>query len=422
MNASTLERGEIVPATDDIASSRLAELGEASARTTKPSRFDFQEFPRIPSPRRHPLQAATWLVKASFGLVSLVAVLSITAALPAVNLLALGYLMEIQGRVARSGKFRSAFYLLPAAAHMAGIVLGISLWLLPIRFLAGVARDGWLVAPGGTATWLGTAGLVSASLLVTIHLALAIGCGGSWWRFVRPLRNFRQLRSHLRTGGYWRDAHHAIVEFVASVRLPHLLWLGLIGNVAVYIWLSVPAYLFTILNDVTNRFQIVGFVAGCVTLTITLLWVPFVVTHVATSGRWQAMFELRAVLRLVGQTPFRWALATVVLLASSVVPLLYVALLKNRLPPHNVKWDLTLVFLATVVPARILIGWAYHHASQAERPVTTWLWRIWQAANGCLLCIGVGWYVYFLYVAANAGELGQRAVWQFHALLAPWPF
>ena len=81
-----------------------------------------------------------------------------------------------------------------------------------------------------------------------------------------------------------------------------------------------------------------------------------------------------------------------------------------------------LVFLAAVVPARVLIGWAYHRATQKTRSAPSWPWRIWQGANGVALCIGLAWYVYFLYLVETAGELGQRAVWQFHALLLPLPF
>jgi hypothetical protein len=36
--------------------------------------------------------------------------------------------------------------------------------------------------------------------------------------------------------------------------------------------------------------------------------------------------------------------------------------------------------------------------------------------------MSIGWYVYFLCLAATGGELGQRAVWQFHAMLLPLPF
>jgi len=419
MTASTLERGHSVSLVEDIAPRPPTDRGEIAGQRTIVSRRDFQEFPRIPS---HPLRAVWWLVRACLGLICLVALLALAAAIPVVNVLALGYLMEVQGRVARTGKFRSAFYLLPAAQRLGGILLAVWLWLLPIQFLAGLARDSWLLAPGGTAAWLWTSLLVIASSLTAVHLLLAIGCGGRWWRFARPLSNALRLRACWRSNEYWQDAHHAIYEFMAAFRLPHLLRLGLLGYAAAYVWLVLPALLFTMLNDVTSRWQIIGFVAGCVTLTLTLLWLPLLLAHVAAEGRWRAMFELTTVAKLAGQTPFRWAIATAILFGCSVLPLLYTALFKNQIPAHDVRWDLMLVSLVTVVPARVLVGWVYHRATRRTHSAPSRLWRIWQWTNGAALCFGVGWYVYFLNLATTGGELGQHAVWQFHALLLPLPF
>ena len=94
-----------------------------------------------------------------------------------------------------------------------------------------------------------------------------------------------------------------------------------------------------------------------------------------------------------------------------------------------------LVFLVTAIPARLVIGWVYHRAGQQSPRITAapitaapitaarrWPWRVWQTLNASALCVGVGYYVYFLYLAQTAGELGQRAVWQYQALLQPLPF
>lgn len=411
-----------MPVTDDPVSTPLAVPDETAETRTRMSRQEFQETPKFPSFRNQPRQALVWLSSACVGLLSLVILLAMTAALPVMNLVALGYLMEIQQRVARTGKLRSAFYLLPAARRLVGIVLGVTLWLLPIQFLAGAARDSWLLAPGSTGTWLWTAGLAGSSLLITAHLLLALACGGGWWRFVRPISNVRRLRASSNDREHWRDAHKAIYEFAAAFRIPHLFRLGVLGYAAVYVWLGVPALLFTMLDDPTSRWQIGVFMTGCVAMTLTFLWMPSLLAHVASEGRWRAILEFKTVHKLAGQTPFCWALATAALFATSVLPMLYTALLKNRLPPHDDRWDLMIVFIATVVPARVFVGWVYHRATQKPRSSISWPWRIWQGANGVALCFGVGWYVYFLQLAQTGGELGQRAVWEFQALLLPLPF
>ncbi len=422
MTTPTIENSQVEPADRGMSKCDPVDQPDVDIRQDGLLREDLQEFPRIPSLRRQPLQAIAWLLKAVAGIISVIALFAVAASIPVVNLLAMGYLMEAQGRVSRSGKFRSAFYLLPAASRLVGIAIGTMLWLLPIRFLAAATRDAWLLGPNGTVAWLWTASLATASLLIASHLLLAVSCGGSWWSFVRPLNNIRLLRTRLKSESYLHDAHLAIVEFLAAWHLPHLLWIGLIGFATAYLWLAGPAYFFTILDDLTSRIQVVGFVAGSISLTLVLLWAPFMLAHVAATGNWRAMFEPRTVLRLAGRTPFRWAVATALLLGCSSLPLLYEALFKIRIPPHDARWDIMVVFLVTVVPARILIGWVYHRATQREAREPSWLWRCWQLANGLALCVGVGWYAYFLNLASVGGELGSDAIWQFHAVLLPFPF
>ncbi|MGZ0167542.1 MAG: hypothetical protein ACKVII_26770, partial [Planctomycetales bacterium] len=320
MTTSTLGRDKPVPVAEDTDLTPVAVPGVTAETRTRTSRHEFRETPKIPSVSDQPRQALVWILNACVGLFSLVALLALTAAIPVVNLLALGYLMEIQKRVIQTGKLRSAFYLLPAARRLVGIVLGVTLWLLPIQILAGAARDSWLLAPGTTGTWLWTAGLAGASMLITAHLLLALACGGGWWRFVRPLSNIRRLRATSKSGEYWRDAHEAIFEFAAAFRFPHLFRLGILGYAAVYVWLAVPTLLFTMLDDPTSRWQIAVFITGCVAMTLTFLWMPLLLAHVAAEGRWRAIIEFKTVRKLAGHTPFCWAIGTAILFATSVLP------------------------------------------------------------------------------------------------------
>lgn len=392
--------------------------GEAAPPTLP---HDWQELSRIPSPRQRPLAAIGWIFQAAAGLASLIILLAIAASIPLVNLLALGYLLEIQARVARSGKLRSAFFLLPAAQRLGSMSLAIWLWLLPIHFLAEGTHDAWLLAPDGTAAWFWTAALVVSGLLISIHLLLAIACGGSWWRFFRPLNNAARLRAGLRNGGYWQQADAEIGRFVGALDAVQLIRLGILGSFAAYLWLAVPTLLFTMLEDVTNRTQIAAFVLGYSALTLTLPWIPMLLVHVAVERRWRAIVELGAASRLALQSPFRWMFTTAILMACSTLPLLYVALLKNKIPPHATRWDLMLVFLVTVGPARVLVGWTYHRANQIGRSAASWWRRGWQAINVVTMLAASGCYVYFLNLAAIGGELGRNAIWQLHLVLLPFP-
>src|SRR5262245_36568706 len=89
-----------------------------------------------------------WTIRSLFGIVSLVLMLAVVAAIPIVNFLALGYLLEVEGRVARSGRLRDAFPLVDLAPRLGSMVLGMLLWLVPLRLLAGAAADARLIEAG----------------------------------------------------------------------------------------------------------------------------------------------------------------------------------------------------------------------------------------------------------------------------------
>jgi hypothetical protein len=419
-NAGDRDISVLAPDVHDAATP--LDAGESPSAGALLKRRAWQEFPPIRSFRREPFLACVWIVRAVVASICLAASFSLAASIPVVNVFALGYLVEAQGRVCRSGKIRSAFYLLPAVQRLSGIVLAVWLWLLPVQFLAQAARDSWLLAPAGKAAWILTGSLVATSLAVACHLLLAIGCGGGWWRFFRPISNLRRFSERLRSGSYWHVAHESICEFVGAFRLPHLFRLGLLAYVAVYFWLSLPTLLFTSLEDVTSRWQVVAFVIGCIGLALSLIWLPILLAHVAAIGRWKAILEVSRVRDLYAATPLRWTLANALVLASSCLPLLYTALFKIRIPPHAARWDLMLLFLVTAAPARILIGWVYYRSAKRTPRSPTWAKRIWQAISAAPLLVGVCYYVYFLNLAATGGELGDRSVWQFHALLLPFPF
>ena len=71
-----------------------------------------------------------------FGFAALLVGLAILAAIPVLQFLTLGYLLESGGRLARTGRFWEAFIGIRLAARLGGIALACWLFLLPIRLLA----------------------------------------------------------------------------------------------------------------------------------------------------------------------------------------------------------------------------------------------------------------------------------------------
>src|SRR5262249_51822804 len=133
------------------------------------------------------LSGIAWLIRSLFGIASLILLLAVLAAIPVVNLLALGYLLEVEGRLARSGKLRDAFPLVDLAPRLGSIVLGIWAWVFPLRLLSHAAADARLIDPGSFSD-ISLHLLVDVlAVLVTIDLCLALARGGGLWSFFRPL-------------------------------------------------------------------------------------------------------------------------------------------------------------------------------------------------------------------------------------------
>ncbi len=84
-----------------------------------------------------------------FGVVCLILGLSILAALPLLQFLSLGYLMECSARVARSGRLRDGLVGVRRAAKVGGVIAGGWLSLVPLWLAGSLARSAEVIDPGG---------------------------------------------------------------------------------------------------------------------------------------------------------------------------------------------------------------------------------------------------------------------------------
>src|SRR3954470_10019169 len=75
----------------------------------------------------------------TFGALALGLGLALLAATPVAQFLSMGYLLEAEGRVARSGRLRDGLVGVRRAARVGSMVLGAWLWLLPVRLVASLA-------------------------------------------------------------------------------------------------------------------------------------------------------------------------------------------------------------------------------------------------------------------------------------------
>jgi hypothetical protein len=371
----------------------------------------------MPHVLRHPLAAGCWLIEALVGIICLLTLLALAATIPGLNLLTLGYLIEVQGRVARTGKLRDGLPLLPAARRAGLVMLWIALLLVPVRWLAGAASDAWLISPGSAQAWLRAAGLLVVSLLVTAHLLLAIARGGGFWCFLRPLKNILWFRAQLSGGTYWVRATRELSGFLASLQIVHHVRLAAFAYVGIVLWVAIPTAMFTTVTDVDGPWQRPLTLAGGLCLVPLLMWLPFLQTRFVAEGRFRAFFELGPIRELFRHAPFTLSLTVIVLYVTAFVPLFYIAKWKANVPPHETTWDVMLVFLVTIYPAKVMLGWSYHRATRGGDA-----WRSWQWANCLLATAATCGYVYLLFVGQTSGQLGHRPVWQHYALLLPLPW
>lgn len=382
----------------------------------EPTEFDLEgRLPPFPHLFWHPLRATAWIIRALFGIVSLVLMLALLAAVPIVNFVSLGYLLETEGRVGRSGRLRSAFPLLGLAPRIGSIALGLWLWLIPLRLLGSAAADAQLIDPAGPAAFILVALKFVAWVAITAHLCLALARGGSLGCFFRPLKNVLWLIGQLRAGSYFATASREICNFVTGLRLRHHFSLGIRGFAGAFAWLILPTALYAAVRHSEGPEVLVTLVGG-VLLVVAFAWVPFLQAHFAATNRFGAFRELRTVRRLFGHAPFAWLFATVVV----YVLALPLYLFKIVLPPSDAMWFVTLVFVASIYPARVATGLAYHRAVRRQQAGKRSWWITRMFVRLLMLALIIA-YVFLLFFTQFIGEEGKRELFQHHAFLLPWP-
>jgi hypothetical protein len=365
---------------------------------------------------RRPFRSLLWLIQVVVGLVFLVGLLALLAAIPGLSLLTLGCLLDAEGRVARSGRIRDGFPLLAISSRTGMILLMVSIFLIPVQMLSvqaasqGIIINGTPLAPGGF--------LAATRILQTLlfmHLLLAIANGGAFWNFFRPIRNCRRLlasirrRRYLPAVDYWADRLLKLFKPVEHVML------AVKGAVGAFIWLLVPTALIA-LSHVPRENPVpagLGSFLGGLILIPVAAWLPLLQAHQAATGRFMAIFEVRTVRRLISRVPVRWAVATILLYALAL-PLYFT---KIRLPAEDAMWLVTPLFVLLTYPTRILMGWVYGAGMQSQEEA----WFAIRWATRLFMIPVLGFYGLILFVTPFISEAGRAAMFENHAFLLPVP-
>ncbi len=338
------------------------------------------------------------------GVLTLVVLLAVAAAVPVLNLLVFGYLLEAQGRLARGARLREAFAGFDELPRLGGALALSWLWIFPVRLLANLATDAELIAPGHSANHSTVRWVVAGA--VGLHLVLGWLKGARPGDLLRPWRTFG-------FGLAWLNRESPRAEpWRAEVPLRRIAWLGAVGLLGSLAWVLVPVALL-VLARAGNGHPPLG-VLGALLLLPVLVVLPLLQVRLGIEGRWRALFEWRKAREAAGAAPLAVS-ATLALLYLLTLPLY---LLKVVLPPADAMWLATLAFIVTIVPVRIAIAKAYGRAlRRGGRAGWAWRWLPRLVLVPLLLA-----YAGLLFLTPLIDSHGPPGLFAQHALLLPVPF
>lgn len=347
-----------------------------------------------------------------FGLLSLMLGLAILSTIPVVNFLSLGYLIHASGCVARTGKIRHGFVGIRKASVVGSFFLGTWLVFLPVRIVSGLWKDAELVGPGGTTAGRWHVAIVVLTVLAVLHIVWACLRGGRLRHFLwpAPVRFFKWLS----TPDKFQSIRSPVIDFVAGLRLPYYFWLGTRGFFGAFAWLLVPVGLLIIAAQIPPEKggALLSFVGGLI-LMLVVLHLPFLQTNFALQNRFMAHFAVGDVRRMFKRAPVAFWLSLFITLLFALP--LY--LLKIELPPRDVAWLPSLLFVIFIFPARLLTGWAVARANHREQP-RHWFFR-W--TSRLALFPVVFFYVFFVYLTQYLSWNGSLSLLEQHAFMMPTP-
>ncbi len=355
-------------------------------------------------------------IRALFSFSSLIVLLALISAVPIIQLIAFGYLLNVAGNLAQGGELRGALPQLRQAGQIGLAAVAVMIAALPTQLLAHWESVAAVIDPGSiSASSLRTLA-IGTSLLAMIYLMWAWARGGRLIHYLRP-----EPVRFLRAGWRWRSwskLPDRLWEFTASLELKRYFWLGLRGTIGTLVWL-IPAFIIiaAFRNGETGLAGFVGFTA-LIALGVSLLYVPMLQVHFAAENRLGALFEVRQIRRDFRCAPWAWLLAMIVALILTPIPLY---LLKIEATPREVMWLPCLVFVAFILPARIATGLAIRRARRKGEPSGLWAeFSRWIVRFTMPIIIAV--YLTFVYVSQYTSWDGLATWFQQHAILIPVPF
>ncbi|WP_146578484.1 DUF4013 domain-containing protein [Neorhodopirellula pilleata] len=357
----------------------------------------------------------------------LIVLLAVVTAIPVLQLMVLGYLLLVAGRIAAGATVRQSVPGVHAAGQMGLVLTAIGIASLPTQMLAHWESVATIIQPDSSLASRMRVLAITFSLLATVHLWWAWARGGSLRHFLWPQPK-RFMREAWRPA-LWAELSDRIWRFIASLRLPMLFWMGVRGAIGTLVWLIPAMIIMAVTRD--GKQAAAGLLGGICFLVLgyILMTLPMLQAHYAAENRFRAIFDWRRVRRDVHFAPWSYAAAMLVALVLMPIPLY---LLKIEATPEEIVWLPCLVFVAFMLPARIATGLALRRGRRLRRlsetegdgslpkrffpKVSRWFVRFAMAPTI------VAFYLFVLFGSQFTSWDGVDTWVRQHALLVPLPF
>jgi hypothetical protein len=278
--------------------------------------------------------------------------------------------------------------------------------------LTDLAYSAQLLDPNSSSARGWRLGAFIVAAVWVVHVGWAAMRGGRWWHFVWPAPV--KFAFTIWRPSYWSQTSDRLYDFVTRLHFPKLWWLGARASAGALVWTCVPVSLMIIGlrardSEVAPLFGVIGAVA----MTVVMLYLPLLQVRMAARNHFMEIFNVFAIRQSFMRAPWFCALSLFAL-CGLALPLY---LLRIEPTPSELAWAPSLVFVALMLPAKLLIGAALGYADRREH-LRHWVLR-WPAF--AVVMLSVTTYVGALYIAQFVAWQGAFVMYFQHALLVPAP-
>lgn len=333
-------------------------------------------------------------------------VLAWIATIPVVQILSLGFLVEVTHRVIQTGRIRDGIVGREKGWFLFKLLIGISLSLLPLYLVSNMRFDAWLIAPGSNRYQQLQRWETAIFVFTVLHLLGAGLCGTRLRHFLWPIllpwymmtgtvkwilnrSLFRRvidasfgrvfpkttaaffhsqplsqwfvpavLWRHIRQGTLISEASQRFWGFIGSLRLVHYAKQGFGALVGVSLWFAGPTFwVLTSTRSTAPPIQGITYLLFLGHLFLVLLYFPFAHSRYCKTGNVWSYFQWRKAGRTFQYSPMRLTIAMLFSLLLST-PLWF---MRIAMVPYDLWWIFSLFYVALLWPTWMLWGWATHH-------------------------------------------------------------